>query len=345
VTAKTNFWPPRWLAVVFVLMVALAAAYGLWWRHAAGILEQNLTAIGTQGAAQGVTAKWDALAFSGFPLRLRASLDKPLYVNAPSRFRWTAGRLHVELLPWSVSHFVLRAEGPQELRFGDMSLEGQAAASSISLKLASGGEPEQFDIGAEKPDVALKRANGAPAGFKGELAGFHWRLAPGADLAKGRADHDIAVNGRALTLSGVELPFGPDIQDLQVQLTLVGVPLPTGPNDEIGLNAWRLQGAPVKVRKLSFVSGGVDVSGAGELGLTADGFVQGEIGLMVGGLDKIVQLLTARGAVAPEARTALNVTATMIAATGAKAPLPLIFKDGQTYLGPARIGPAPRIVF
>jgi hypothetical protein len=345
VTVKTNFWPPRWLMAVFAVLAVIVVGYTFWWRQAASILEQHLNVLRAQGRDQGVTAKWDALAFSGYPLRLRASLTNPNYESDTARFRWSGGRLHVELLPWSLSQFVFTAEGPQDIRIADMAIAGEAKTSRMSLKFAAADTPSHFDLGVEEADASIRLADGRTIGFKGAIAGFHWRLAPDSGAASGQANHDLAINGSKLNVTGVELPFGPDVEDLLVQVTLENVPRPTRDNGQIDLALWREAGAPVNVRRISFVSGGVDISGAGQLRLSRDGFVEGELGLMIGGLDKIVQQLSARGVIKPEARTALTMTAMMITAAGAKAPVPLTFKDGQTFLGPARIGPAPRILF
>jgi hypothetical protein len=328
---------------VFALIALAGVAYGLWWRHAANILEESLFTIRAQGPSQGVTAEWEGLSFSGFPLRLRASLDKPVYANQSARFEWSGGRLHVELLPWSLQQFVLSAEGPQVIRIADVTIKGEAQTSQIGLKFSEPGAPGQFDAGATQAEAAIRLANGKTVSFKGGVAGFHWRLAPGqtADAH----DHDLALNGRALTITGIDLPFGPNIDELLFQVTLNAVPAIDTDKGRFDYAAWSRSGAPVTIQRLNLVSGGVDISGVGKIYLFKNGAIEGEISLMVGGLDKIVWLLTERGAIAPEARTALNVTATMIAATGAKAPLPLVFKDGQTYLGPALIGPAPRIRF
>lgn len=344
-TTTVSWMPPRWLAWTFAGLIALSVGYGFWWRHAAGILQDALNGFRQGGAGDGVNASWDGMSVSGFPLRLRATLDNPRYENVQGRFAWTAKGLTVETLPWSVSQFTLAAHGPQTMQLGPaLTVTGEAKESVVSLLFRDDGLPRQLDVAAEGADATVQGAGGVPVRIKGDLLAAHWRIDPDdTDLSDGR-DYDAAVNGANVTLTGVDLPFGPDVSDLKIQLTLRGVPALQGVDGAMDLAAWRQRGARVSVRKLSFVSGGVDVQGAGDLALDARGVAQGELALMVGGLDKVVDLLSKRGAIPPEAKTTLFVTSTMLSATGAKVPVPLTFKDGKTFLGPVQIGPAPRFV-
>jgi hypothetical protein len=346
VTTNVSWMPPRWLAVTFAVLIALSVGYWAWWRSAAGILQEALNGFRQGGAGQGVTASWDAMSVSGFPLRLRATLDNPRYENQQGRLTWAAKGLTVETLPWSVSQFTLAAHGPQKIQLGPaLTVAGEAKDSGVSLLFRDDGLPKQLDVAARGADATIQGPNGDPIRIKGEILAAHWRIDPDdANLSDGR-DYDAAVNGTNVTLTGVELPFGPDVGDLKILLTLRGVPALQGVDGAMDLPAWRQRGARVTVRKLSFVSGGVDVQGAGDVALDANGVAQGELALTVGGFDKIVDLLSRRGAIPAEAKTTLFVTSTMLSATGAKVPLPLVFKDGRTYLGPAQIGPAPRLVF
>lgn len=345
-TVKVSWMPPRWLAWTFAALAAACIGYGLWWRYSAGILADALNGFRASGASQGVNASWDGMAVSGFPLRLRATLDNPRYENRQGRFNWAAKGLTVETLPWSVAQFTLAAHGPQKMQLGPaLTVTGEAKQSGVSLLFRGDGIPKQLDVAAQGADATIQGPQGAPVAIKGDILAAHWRIDPDdKDLNDGR-NYDVAVNGKAITLAGVDLPFGPNVDDLKIQLTLRNVPALQGVDGAMDLAAWRVRGAHLTVRKLTFVSGGVDIQGAGDLALDPNGVAQGELALTVGGLDKIVALLSARGAIPAEAKTTLFVTSTMLSATGAKVPMPLVFKDGKTFLGPAQIGPAPRLVF
>lgn len=346
VTAMVSWMPPRWLAWTFAGLAAAAIGYGLWWRHAAGLLETTLTDFRVQAPSHGAQAGWDALETSGFPLRLRAKLDNPRYANMGAGLAWEARGLTLEMLPWSVAQFNFAAEGKQMLTLGPaLRIAGEAKESGLSLLFRSDGMPKQVDVAATTADAVIQQAGAADIGVKGATLAFHWRIDPQDQDAKDGRDYDAALNGANLTVTGVDLPFGPDIGDLRLQVSLRGVPALKGIDGAMDLVGWRQRGAPLSVRKLSFVSGGVDVEGGGDLALGADGVLQGQLNLTVGGLDKIVALLSKKGAVPAEAKSTLFVTSTMLAATGAKVPMPLAFKDGKTYLGPVQIGPAPRLVF
>jgi hypothetical protein len=345
-TTKISWMPPRWLALILAAIVVAAIGYGFWWRYTAGLLESTLTAFRDQGADQGVVSRWDTMTVSGFPLRLRASLDNPRYDNRPALVSWRAEGLTVEMLPWSLSQFVLLARGPQSLRLGDnVEIDGEARESALGLIFRGDGMPRQLDVAAKEANFAISPKGAPEIGLAGEVLAFHWRIDPDDADPKDGQDYDVALNGSAIKLTGVELPFGPDVQNAALQVTLRGVPALQGTDGAMDLVKWRRAGAPLTIRKLSFVSGGVDIQGGGDLRLSAEGILEGQIGLNIGGLDKVVELLSRRGAIPPEAKTTLFVTSTMLAAAGAKVPMPLEFKNGKAFLGPAPIGPAPRIVF
>lgn len=344
-TTHVSWLPPRWLAWTFAALLILAAAYGFWWRFSAGVLKDTLNAFRLNGAGNGVEASWDAMSLSGFPLRLRATLENPRYANNEARFSWKATGLSIETLPWSVSQFTLMAHGRQHVELGpSLTVSGEAKESGVSLSFDDRGLPKQLDVAAQGADATVRGLNGEAVGIKGDILAAHWRMDPDdTDLNDGR-DYDVAVNGTVVKLTGVELPFGPEIHDLRLEVTLRGVPALQGIDGAMDLVSWRLLGAPLTVRRLTFVSGGVDIQGAGELTTGPDGTLEGQLNLTIGGLDKIVNMLSARGAIPPEARSTLFVTSTMLSATGAKVPMPLAFKGGKTFLGPVLIGPAPRFV-
>lgn len=345
-TSYARWLPPKWLAWILSGLFLTAIAYAAWWWYAAELLANALTDFRTQAAAQGVHANWRSVSTSGFPLRLRAMLDAPRYEDKRTSLAWEARGLTIEVLPWSVAQFVLAAEGPQSLRLGpSLTLAGEAKQSGVSLLFRGDGVPKQLDIAAKDADATLRQLGVPDVSVKGETLGLHWRIDPmDADTKDGR-DYEAAANGTALTLTGITLPFGPDIADVKVQVTLRSVPALQGIDGAMDLAQWRTKGAPLTIRTLSFVSGGVDVKGQGDLALDADGVLQGQLNLSIGGLDKIVALLSKNGAIPEQAKSTLFVTSTMLSATGAKVPMPLVFKDGKTYLGPAEIGPAPRLVF
>jgi hypothetical protein len=337
--------PTRRLVWIFAGIALAILAYGLWWRHAAGLLQETLNAFRSASVEQGVKANWDGMTVSGFPFRLRAKLENPSYENKLGRMSWQAKGLTVETLPWSLSQISFMAHGPQTIDLGpQLAVAGEAKESGVSLLFDGNGLPKQLDVAAKYADAELRGQDGQPIRIKGDVLAAHWRIDPeDANAGDGR-DYDAAVNGTAIVLSGVELPFGPNVQDFRLQVSLRGVPALQGVDGAMDLASWRALGAPLTIRNLTFVSGGVDVRGVGDLALDRDGTLQGQLNLTLGGFDKIVAALSAAGAIPAEAKSNLFVTSTMLAATGAKVPMPLTFKDGKTYLGPAQIGPAPRFV-
>ena len=345
-STNVSWMPPRWLAWTLAGVLLLALGYGAWWRYSASLLQDTLDAFRLNGPGMGVKTSWDTMSISGFPLRLRATLANPSYENGEARFVWKASGLSIETLPWSVSRFTFMAHGRQTMQLGPaLNVTGEAKESGLSLSFGSDGLPKQLDVAAQGADATISRPGRDAIAIKGERMAAHWRLDPAdTDPADGR-DYDAAIDGAALSLSGVELPFGHEIQDLKIQVTLRRVPALQQVEGAMDIVGWQVAGAPLTVRKLSFVSGGVDIQGAGELSLGGDGMLAGRIDLNVGGLDKIVAYLSKAGAIPKEARSTLFVTSTMLSATGAKVPMPLVFKDGRTFLGPAAIGPAPRFIF
>jgi hypothetical protein len=336
--SRTSLWPPRWLVLALSAVAICLLIYAFWWSYAARAMQRQLEGFRVDGAAQGVTAAWDALDITGFPLRLQAKMTKPSYTNRPAALNWRGDTLSIQTLPWSISQVLFETNGQQHFNLGPMVIDGATTSAAVSLSFDGQSRLRQIDIAAMDTE-----AKAGAAALKAKTLAAHWRVSPDDTTPTDGRDFDAALNGQGLNLQGVELLLGPDVEKLVVNVTLQGVPQASATDPSLSIPAWRAKGSPIRVREFVFVSGGVNIEGEGHLSLTPMGVVDGQLSLTIGGVNKLLDALSAKGLIDPQAKASVGVAAGVMAMLGASVTLPLIFKDGRSTLGPVDIGPAPRL--
>ena len=139
--------------------------------------------------------------------------------------------------------------------------------------------------------------------------------------------------------------FSGPIDDLGFGVTLMGT-FPSGPLRQAA-TAWRNDGGTVELENLRLRWGDMEINGSGTLALDNDLQPIGGFSGGVAGFDQLLNALVASGRVkASDARVA-RLALAMLAKAGPdgrpEISTSLTIQNGEMYLGPAKLGPAPRI--
>jgi hypothetical protein len=328
------------LRVLGVLLVLGVGAYSAFWWIAAGRIEAEATAWRETVRQEGIDVSWRSIRVSGFPLSFRLELTdaavKDSGARAPLDFR--APLLTARIRPWDFRAAWFAA--PQGLT-GSLGLEPWA---KLDAETGSGAVALTDD----KMTAWISLYRIKTGGGLGVTArALHlWGILP-AKMPTTHQETGIAVALEAQGLKPPVLPpgFTGAIDDLGVGLTMRGA-LPPGPLRQAAA-AWRDSGGTVELDHLHLRWGETEITGSGTLALDSNLQPIGGFSGGVSGFDQLLSALVASGRLkASDARVA-RLALAMLAKAGPdgrpEISTSFAVQDGQMYLGPAKLGPAPRI--
>jgi hypothetical protein len=334
------------LILAIVLLLVLFGAYTAFWFIVAGRIEDGAAQWAASARDQGIAASWSSILVGGYPLAFRVELRgatlRDEASNPPVELR--AASLSAVARPWAFR--VWRLAAPEGLNV----IAGNAASpvARIGARAAEGAVSAGAEGGAAFW-LTLHDATGeAPAEPFGKLAATTadlWLILP-ASPPQTHSERNVGV---AADLRGLAVPvaaaFGGPIDDLAFGITMMG-PIASGPPRQAA-EAWRRAGGTAELDRIHLAWGGLRVSGSGTLAL--DEQLQPMVALSgsFSGVDQLMAALVAAGRMrAGDARLA-RVALTMLAKPGpdGKPEIATSFtiQNGEMYLGPAKLGPAPRI--
>jgi hypothetical protein len=336
-----------WAIAAAVLLVLLGGAYTAYWTIAAGRLKGGAAEWAEAMRGQGLDATWQAARVGGFPFSFRLELsDLRLRGTAPAGdFDLHAAAVSGTAGPFDFRDWIVSA--PQGLEAG--LTQRQVAVGDIAAAAASGAV-SAVEAGVTRVWLTLQDAKGGPA------------TDPGLKLAAATANFWLSLPGqRAPTESDRGVAFAADLHELTVPAlppaaagaidevgfgaTLIG-PIPAAPPRQAA-EAWRQAGGTIEVDHLDAAWHGLRVAASGTLAL--DNQLQ-PIGAFSGGIEGYEQLLVLLGASgvlrlgdATIARVALGVLARPGPDGKPRVETAFTIQNGQMYLGPVKLGPAPHI--
>jgi len=157
----------------------------------------------------------------------------------------------------------------------------------------------------------------------------------------------LAVDARQMALPvGIE-PLGATIDELEFGATVKGV-IPHGRLPE-ALAAWRDAGGKIELDNLRLKWGGLDATASGTISFDAELQPTGAFSGGVQGYDEILTALVKRGQIRAGDAGLARIALTMLAKAGpdGKPEIRTTFtiQNGQMFLGPAKLGKAPRLTW
>ncbi|HEY5107652.1 MAG TPA: DUF2125 domain-containing protein [Caulobacteraceae bacterium] len=322
----------------FVALVIFAGAWSAAWLWARGEAARRMDGASIVVAQTGYGLTWTSRAFYGFPFRLDVNLTGARF-SAPSGWAVEAPALKAEAFVYAPGHWV--AAAPQGLVItrpsgGAVTIGARVLRASFS---AAQAHPPRISL--EALGVSVTPVPGAAPVLvtAAEEVHLHTRAGPAnqgavyVEIDKARA-RLTGLLGRIA--GGKPVSFAADAIFSHAS-ALQGADWPSA------VRAWRQAGGLLNVRMMRASAGQVVVDArAGALSVGSDGRLVGSLTADIREAPRALAAMGQSGAIAPEAAGA---AASVIGARshGQIATLTIDFQAGQTTLGPAAIGPAPRV--
>ena len=337
--------PTRFGLAAAVLLVAVFGAYSAYWVVTAGRIEDGFGRWAGSLRAQNLDLSWRAIRVGGFPLVFRVTLSN-------ARLRDTAAipvaQLQVPLLsgsarPWNFRVWQLRAPG------GLSAIAGPAdkPKATLNAKTATGtvaiGEDGGAAIwlGLDAPAIA----SGVTLAARG--ADIWVNLPPQPPQTHTEPAIGLALKLRDVTLPAVPAPLRNPLDELSLGVTVRGAISAAPPRQAAA--AWRDAGGTLELDHFALRWGTLATTGSGTLALGPDLQPIGAFSGAIEGYDELVAALVASGQLpageARLARLALGVLAKPGPDGRPQIATSFTLQDGEMYLGPVKLGKAPRIAW
>jgi len=328
--------------LVTVLVIGIGA-YSVFWWVAAGKVKEAAATWRQAAHEQKIDASWQGIRVAGYPLSFRLELSdvalKDGASNPPAELH--AAKLSASIRPWNFHEAWLAAPDGLDAAFG---LEA-APFARLSAEHASGAVA-LADDGGTTIWLSLYQTKASAGAALAAHAVHAWVIIPSSAPAMTQdAGIALAVEARELALPAAPPGFNPTIDDLGFGLTMRGT-FPAGPLRQAAA-AWRDSGGTVELDHLDLRWGDMGITGSGTLALDNDLQPVGGFSGGISGFDQLLTALVAAGRVkAGDARVA-RLALAMLAKTGPdgrpEIATSLTIQNGEMYLGPAKLGPVPRI--
>jgi hypothetical protein len=324
---------------VLALPAVLFGAYAAYWLIVAGQVKDGVSAWAQAQRTRKIDVSWQRIGVAGFPLAYRVGLENAVLhderVTPSPELR--IPKLEAAARPWD---------------FADWQL---TATDGVSGLLPGAGERPPLK-------VAAKTVAGVLAADQETGAALWLRLrdievAAGARVLISSADAwislppksavGIAVDLRQMQLPGTSPVLGNTIDELAFGVTLKGS-FPGGKLAE-AVSAWRDSGGTIELDNLQLKSHGLIASGTGTIALDRELQPIGGFSGAIEGYDQIIAALVQSGHLRASDAGLARLALAMLAKAGPDGK-PMIatgftIQNGQMYLGPARLGPAPRLAW
>jgi hypothetical protein len=337
------------LAVAILLLVAAVGAYSAYWFVAAGRIEGGFGQWAGSLRPQHLDLSWKALRVGGFPLVFRVKLSEAqLRSNRPGGAPGQPAELRLPLLsgtarPWNLRVWRLAAPDGLSAIAGAPAapaakLTAQAASGSVMVG-AAGGATLWLDLTQPSADLAVHLA--------ARDAELWLNLPAHPPQTHSEPAIGIALDLHEVTLPIVPAPFRNPVDEIALGVTVMGALAAAPPRQAAA--AWRDAGGTLKLDHGAVRWGSLALTGSGTVALDADLQPIGAFSGGIEGYDALMTALVAAGRMrAGDARLA-RLALTMLAKTGPggrpQIATSFTIQNGEMFLGPAKLGKAPRITW
>jgi len=338
--------PPRFGLVVVVLLLVLLGGYSAYWLVVARWVTDGIAAWAQTERAERVDAVWERIGVAGFPFVCRVELESAVLRDGrltPSP-ELRIPTLSASARPWDITSWRLMAPaGLSALLAGG----GERPPLKLAVHTAAGVLIADREAGASLwlnlADVSAEGGEAVPI-----ASADAWVILP----AKPPRSHVDPALGVALDLRRVQLPgttsvLNDTIDELAFGITVKGA-VPSGKLAQ-AVAEWRDAGGTVELNNLHLNWGGVGATASGTIALDRELQPIGGFSGTIAGYDQIltglVQSGRMRAADAGLARLALAMLAKAGPDGRPEIKTAFTIQNGQMFLGPAKLGKAPRIAW
>jgi len=331
--------------VTLAALLVIAGAYSAFWLVVASRIEGNVVAWAQSARADKTDVSWEAIRVTGFPIAFRVNLtsavlrDDAVTPSPELRIPVLSGTAR----PWDLAVWQLAAPLGFE---GDLGA-GRRATAKFTAQSADGVVSIESE-GGWKLRLTLQDAT-VEAGARVMVSSAQATItAP--PKPSGRHTEPVtvlAVEASQIKLPAAVGPLGEVVDELAFGATVKG----TIPNGKVAdaVAAWRDAGGTIDLDDLRLKWGALGATATGTITLDQELQPIGGFSGAVQGYDQILATLVQAGQMRATDAGLARIALTMLAKTGpdGKPEIRTAFtiQNGQMFLGPAKLGRAPRITW
>lgn len=323
-----------------IWIVAVAAlAWSAWWFVGAAALRRGIDAAVDEMRASGWQVAIEERRVRGFPNRFDTTLLAPSVTVPEGGVTWATPFVQVLALSYRPNKLVVAFPNEQIIdgSFGTMRIATDRARGSVTLAT----EPSLALDHSEFVLNTLVVESGARLSLDELLVAT--RRPPGDDSGR---RHNIGITIRGLDLPET-LAEAPGRDDERIGYANLDATADfTDPIDRTMLSEGIPRLEAIAIDRLDVDWGEVGLSASGTLEVAEDGRLAGVLDLDFDNWRRTLDLLARMGVIPSEQRSTLERGlgfVTGLSSDPDTLSAPLAFRDGQMFLGPVALGPAPRL--
>jgi hypothetical protein len=331
--------------VTLAALLVIAGAYSAFWFVAAGRIKEGVVAWAQSARADKTDVSWHKISVTGFPIAFRAHLvsavlrDEAVTPSPELRIPVLSGTAW----PWDFADWRLAAS---EGFTANLAADGRAP-----VKLVAHSADGVVSIGSEgswKLWLTLQDTTVEAAG-QVRVGSAHATVTIPRRSPRGHADPILAIGVEAnqINLPVAIGPLGDTIDELDLGGTVKGGISNGKLADAIA--TWRDAGGTIEIDNLHLKWGALGATAAGTISLDQELQPTGGFSGAVQGYDQILTTLVQTGHMRASDAGLARLALTMLAKAGpdGKPEIRTAFtiQNGQMFLGPAKLGRAPRITW
>ncbi len=338
--------PTRFSLAAFSLLLVLLGAYTAYWLIIVQQIKNGVTAWAEAERTEKIDASWEGIGVGGFPFACRVFLktvilrDGRLSPAPEVRIPVLSG----EARPWDFASW--RFEAPEglsaALAAGGARPPVRLAARNVAGVLTTGPQANTIlwlrleDIDADAGETIAVSSADAWVVLPARPPRVHTEPAIG-----------VAFNLRQLKLAGATPILGDTIDELALALIVKGA-VPGGRLVQ-AISEWRDAGGTIELDNLQVKWGELGSTASGTIALDRELQPVGGFSGAIQGYDQILAALVQSGQMRAAEAGLARLALAMLAKAGpdGKPAITTAFtiQNGQMFLGPAKLGKAPRIAW
>lgn len=326
------------------IAVVIALLWCGWWLVAATVLERGVAAWLEDRRSDGWDATADALNVSGFPLALSTGMQAVTLADPVRRLSVEAASLDIDMPAYWPGHVTVRLpETPVRVALGDAVFLLRAQEGRAELNLHPGNALELERLNAQSGPWQLN----TPQGNLLSADDFAAEVTQDNDVP---AQYRFALNAARFAPGDlIRVPMQlPSDWPLTFETFVADVTvLFDRPIDRQALEARRPQPRSIDIRAFDLIWGDLRLTVSGRVEVDAEGTPDGGVTLSFRNWQQALELLKQTNIIRSDQTGQAEIVLRAIASSTddpADIDIAIGFREGQLFLGPINLGPAPRII-
>ena len=301
----------------------LAALWGGYW-----VVGSRAALSGTEAWLDGSNVVYQDVSVAGFPNRFDVTVTGVSAVDTASGLGWNAPFVQVFAMGWKPWHLIAALPNEQEITFQNQRVNVESARMMGSLLLVPGADLALSETVVEAEGLVLQSSLG-------------WQGAAEKAVVSTRAIGQ--GNDHRFGLSVTRIAPGALVQDvgLPAVIDAVRVDAILGFSAPLDLHAAQTQVISVDLREARVDWGDLGLIASGQIAPDAAGFAAGEVSLQVTGWQVLPEALRGLGLIEPAFEPKLMQGLELLSGGQDNVSVTVRARDGQVFMGPFPLGPAP----